>query len=95
MWKGRFPWLRSIRMKIKQDKKYMQRIIRMIAVTAILHNFLIEESDLFEDSWYSLDSLPDFDEADEPGDELNQPAHLHSNLRRNQLLNYFNENNLL
>ena len=98
MWKGRFPWLRSIQMKIKDDDKSLEKILRIIAVTVMLHNFLIEENDEFEDSWYDFDdAISDVDEdvLDDPNDELNRPAHHDSNLRRNQLINYFNENNML
>ena len=87
MWKGRFPWLRSIRMKITEDIKSRKQILRMIKVTVILHNFLIEENESFEDSWYDLDSMSDIDAAEgETLDELNQPARDNSNQRRTQLL---------
>lgn len=95
MWKGRFPWLRSIRMKIKKDRKYLVAILRVIKATVILHNFLIEENDAFEDSWYDLDEVSDIDEGEDENDELNLPAGHDSNLRREQLMNYFNERNLL
>ena len=74
MWKGRFPWLRSIRMKIKDDDKSLEKILRIIAVTVMLHNFLIEENDEFEDSWYDFDdaiSNVDEDVLDDLNDELN------------------------
>lgn len=96
MWKGRFPWLRSIRMKITNNVKSLIQILEVIKVTVILHNFLIEENDNFEDSWYDLDSMSDIDEAEtECDDELDRPANQQSNLRREQLLNYFDEKNLL
>lgn len=97
IWKGRFPWLRSIRMRITDDRKSIIQLLKVIKVTVILHNFLIEENEVFEDSWYDLDSISDIDEAEEENcvDELNQPAGHESKLRREQLLNYFNEKNLL
>jgi hypothetical protein len=95
MWKGRFPWLRSIRMKIKDDNTSLLQILQVIKATVILHNFLIEENDNFEDSWYDLDGVSDVDDADiEGGDELNRPASHQSNLRREQLMHYLNENNI-
>jgi hypothetical protein len=98
IWKGRFPWLRSIRMKITNDPNSMRQILRVIKVTIILHNFLIEEHDEFEDSWKHFEDASDIDEAEEEDylhDELNQPAEEDHNLRREQLLNYFNETNML
>ena len=72
MWKGRFPWLRSIRMKIRDDKKYLHLIIQVIRLTIILHHFLVEENDIFEDSWYDLECMSDIDESGpEYADELN------------------------
>lgn len=84
-------------MKIKEDRNYLIQILRVIKVTIILHNFLIEENDDFEDIWYDLEDTSDIDEAEaeDVGDELNQSADHNSHLRREQLMNYFNENNLL
>merc|ERR1712176_1490409 len=42
IWKGRFPWLRSIRMKITDDPKSVVKILRMIEATVVLHNMLID-----------------------------------------------------
>ena len=96
MWKGRFPWLRSIRMKIREDKKYLQQIIQVIRATVILHNFLIEENDAFEDSWYDLECTLDIDNGGpEYAKELNRSACHNSKIRRTQLMNYFDENNLI
>jgi hypothetical protein len=95
MWKGRFPWLRNIRMKIKKDRKSLRQLLRVIKVTVILHNFLIEENDEFEKSWDDHDSLSDVDEAEDENDELNLPADHNSTLRREQLMNYFNERDML
>ena len=96
-WKGRFPWLRSIRMKITDDHKSMTNILRVIKVTIIFHNFLIEENNGFEDSWKEMENTSDFAEAEAEDyhDELNQPAILDTQLRHEQLLNYFDESNLL
>ena len=84
-------------MKITDDDKSMTNILRVIKVTIILHNFLIEENDSFEDSWKEMENTSDFDEAEAEDyhDELNQPAILDTQLHREQLLNYFDESNLL
>ena len=42
VWKGRFPWLRKIRMLVTDEKKYLKRILRYINATVILHNMLID-----------------------------------------------------
>jgi len=39
--KGRFPWLRSIRMKMTDDPMSMRCILRLLDATIILHNMLI------------------------------------------------------
>jgi len=39
--KGRFPWLRSIRMKITKNKRSLRRILRLLDATIILHNMLL------------------------------------------------------
>ena len=98
MWKGRFAWLRSIRMKIRDNESSLEQILQTITATVILHNFLIEENEEFDDSWYDLDDFnEDMGEAGllEPGDELNKPAHHNSNLRQEQLMSYFSEKNMI
>eukprot|EP00980_Cylindrotheca_fusiformis_P014079 scaffold3682_cov70-Cylindrotheca_fusiformis.AAC.1 len=53
--KGRFPWLRSIRMKIKEDKKYLRRILSMLDATIVLHNILIDFGEEEQDDWIDDD----------------------------------------
>jgi hypothetical protein len=45
LWKGRFPWLRNIRMKITHEPKSLNSILRYIDATAVLHNMLIKFGD--------------------------------------------------
>jgi hypothetical protein len=40
--KGRFPWLRSIRFKIKEGQRSLRNILRMIHATILMHNILVE-----------------------------------------------------
>jgi hypothetical protein len=64
MLKGRFPWLRSIRLVITEDIKSLKRILQIIDATVILHNMLIEfgeeepedgiDFDDFSDIWMKL-----------------------------------------
>ncbi len=41
IWKGRFPWLRTIPIRIA-NKRSMKRLIRYVRATAILHNFFVQ-----------------------------------------------------
>ena len=85
-------------MKIRDNESSLEQILQTITATVILHNFLIEENEEFDDSWYDLDDFnEDVGEAGllEPGDELNEPAHHNSNLRREQLMSYFSEKNMI
>lgn len=45
LWKGRFPWLRNIRMNITNDPESLNNILRNIDATVVLHNMLIEFGD--------------------------------------------------
>lgn len=44
-WKGHFPWLRSSRMRITNDKKSLKKILCCIDAIIVLHNVLIEFGD--------------------------------------------------
>lgn len=89
MLKGRFPWMRSIRMKITEKKKYLTRILNLIKATVILHNFLIDESDPCLEEWECKDEEDDSDDLSSlsSNDELNQPV-TEATARRTQLRNY-------
>jgi hypothetical protein len=87
MLKGRFPFLRSIRMQLT-GKRSFKKILRLISVCVVLHNFLVgnREDDLDEDG----DDLSEID-AD---NKLNRPVadYMESNTRREQVKNYVLEN---
>jgi len=92
--KGRFPGLRSIRIKVMDDPKSMRRILRLIDATVILHNMLIEfheadRKEWIEDNYCSVH----YDLLREPTDELNKAIHplAEKDCRRTQLLMYFKE----
>eukprot|EP00980_Cylindrotheca_fusiformis_P027095 scaffold18779_cov93-Cylindrotheca_fusiformis.AAC.1 len=95
--KGRFPWLRSIRMKIKEDKKYLRSILRMLDATIVLHNILIEFGEEEKEDWIDDDDFSDIDEADrapyEEGDALNTaiPDGAPKDARRTRLMYYMEE----
>lgn len=61
--KGRFPFLRSIPMTIKDNKNSVRRILRVIECCVILHNLMIDGGeDEIPDEWYD-----DMDDASEVG----------------------------
>jgi DDE superfamily endonuclease len=90
MLKGRFPWLRSIRMKITEDNKSLKIILKYIDVRVILHNLLITQKDPVCNKWLKATDLQD---PLEEYEELNVavPRHAPKDSRRQQLTNYINE----
>lgn len=95
--KGRFPWLRSIRLVITEDIVSLKRILQLIDATIILHNILIDIGEEGKDDWIDLDDFSDMDEAArapyDEDDELNQsvPLWAPKHTRRTQILQYFKE----
>ena len=88
--KGRFAWLKGIRIHIKR-KRHVRQIIRYVTAALILHNLLIAApfmDDLFIETFIPLDD----------DDELNQAVHPNQERpgqeRRNQLLAYFGDENI-
>ena len=53
--KGRFPWLRSISLKVTEDKPSIRNILRMVHATLILHNILVEFSEDDRQEWIPVD----------------------------------------
>jgi hypothetical protein len=45
IWKGRFGYLRKIRMKITNDPRSLKKILEMIDATVVLHNILMRNND--------------------------------------------------
>ena len=96
--KGRFPWLRSIRMKITKNKRSLRRILRLLDATIILHNMLLtfkEEMDVRD--WIDKDK-DDISDCDAEGreEEMGEltksiPEWMPNDARRSQLLNYFQD----
>jgi hypothetical protein len=89
IWKGRFPWLRSIPMRIS-NKQSMRRLIRYVRATAILHNFFVEHNP--PSNWIDPDDRDD--------QFLNNLNYLSGNMtrqqgelgnRRREVLNYLKE----
>jgi hypothetical protein len=87
--KGRFPILRSIRMKLMEETKErnMRKILRMIDVTVILHNFLIMEKDNINIEDWLVNGKTGDDEEDDGTDDvsLNSVNIQPNDLRRRQV----------
>ena len=97
MLKGRFPWLRSIRFKITEDKRTIREILETLDATVIVHNMLIELGEEDREDWIDLDDFSDLDDAErapyEEGDALNQaiPVGAPKDERQTRLVYYFEE----
>jgi DDE superfamily endonuclease len=95
--KGRFPWLRSIRMKITEEKKSLRRILHLLEATVIVHNMLLQWGEEERNEWIDYDDFSDLDAAErapyEDGDSLNQaiPDGAPKDERRTRLMYYFEE----
>jgi hypothetical protein len=63
IWKGRFPFLRNIWLKIA-SKSDMQFLIKLVKVSAVLHNLLVDRHTIPK-SWLSLEDLTDPDLSDD------------------------------
>ena len=86
--KARFPFLRSIRLRIDEEKESMRQVIRYIATCVILHNIFIGFDDEYD---------PEDDEVSviDEENELNKPIvdmETNGDARRRQLMNYIVEN---
>lgn len=80
IWKGRFPFLRNIRIKIK-NRRCMVRLIRRVKASIILHNVLVKAP--IDDDWLN-------DEEDEE-DDVDGEAMFRNNAvahRREEVHNY-------
>jgi hypothetical protein len=85
IFKGRFPFLKNIRMKISK-KKHLKRIIKYVRGAVVLHNSMI--GDPFEEEWIQDEQLLEVDTLEEEATSiLNIPVED----RRSALLAYFGE----
>jgi DDE superfamily endonuclease len=92
MLKGRFPWLRSIRMQITEDKRSLAKILKYIDVCIILHTLLVKQKDPVLNEWLDKNDIQDplNDEYNELNEQI--PNHSAKDTRRKQLTNYICEN---
>lgn len=98
MLKGRFPWLRSIRLLITEEKKLLTQISHLVQATVVLHNILIEAGKMEKREWIDEDDAPAIDDEDRvpvlsPVDILNQgtAANAVKDERRKRLTCHFEE----
>ena len=98
LWKGRFAWLRKIRMLITNNPDSLKRILMYIDATVVLHNMLIEFGDDSDDgvAWDVEDEeLTRLDDAErvptESGLSSSIPEWASKGTRREQLKNYICE----
>ena len=96
--KGRFPWLRSIRKNITENKKTLKEVLQWLDACVILHNFLLLNNvELYEDVWIDDDDSVFDDNARRPegDDELNLPVpnNFPPDYRRTQVLYFLQELN--
>jgi hypothetical protein len=97
--KGRWCWLNCIPNILNEDPNSMKRILEIIDVTVILHNFLIQENlntdEELEKLIYNKDEIRPTEDDSElpPDDELNRAiaANDPSGKRREQLRAYLSE----
>jgi DDE superfamily endonuclease len=82
--KGRFPFLRGIRM-VLGNKLHMKRIIDHVRAAVILHNFMIGQP--FEEEWIALNEGEDDLDPEAAATMSNDP----DNRRRHELLFYLSE----
>jgi len=96
--KGRFPWLRSIRMKITTKKRSLRRILRLLDATIILQNMLLTfKENMDATDWIDKDK-DDISDCDAEGREEDMselaksiPELMPNDARRCQLLHHFQD----
>ena len=102
LWKGRFCWLRNIRMKITNEKESLNRILHYINSTIVVHNMLIDwrEADNRNTAWDEsvftdltlIDNASHVPEiAEREVLDLPIPPHGQNDLRGIQLMQYICE----
>ena len=82
--KGRFPFLRNIRLKLG-NKMHMQRIIKYVRGTVVLHNFLRNE----DDDWIDTSEILEGEDDLEP--EASTASNAPNYSRRDELYFYLSE----
>lgn len=87
--KGRFPWLRSIRMIITEDRNSLRRILQYIDTCIILHNLLTKQHEPTLQEWIDDDDASAIDGAN-PDPDFEIPNDAPNDWRRIQLTERIN-----
>jgi hypothetical protein len=66
IWKGRIPFLRSIRMRLTDKKDTMEKILRVIDATVVFHNIMMEFNDSELPDDLNLDDASTITDIDDP-----------------------------
>ena len=82
--KGRFPFLKAIRMLLG-NKLHMDRIIKYVRGSVVLHNFLVSEP--FDEDWINANEGMDDLDPESTMTTSNEPDYA----RRQELLYYLSE----
>jgi DDE superfamily endonuclease len=98
MLKGRFPWLRSIRLLITEEKRSLKQILSLLKATVVLHNLLIDLRERDKEEWIDDDDFSDIDD-DERAPNLSATDVINRSIgindakdeRRKRLQYYFEE----
>jgi hypothetical protein len=98
MMKGRWNWLNSIPNVLDETQESMKRILKVIDVIVILHNFLVEHNleEAADDASFLYTPPPAAGLSglgEDEDEELNRPIHIDapSGTRREQLRAYLSE----
>jgi hypothetical protein len=88
IWKGRFPFLREIRLRIR-GKRDMQMLIKLVKVSAVLHNLLVRQHTVPQ-TWFSkMDNVDvDVEEELDADNYLSVNCHANHTMRREEVHNF-------
>jgi hypothetical protein len=88
IWKGRFPFLREIRLRIR-GKRDMQMLIKLVKVSAVLHNLLVRRHTVPQ-TWFSkMDNVDvDIEEELDADNYLSVNCHGNHTTRREEVHNF-------
>lgn len=99
IWKGRFGYLRKIRMRLTNDRRSLEIFLVLIDSTVVLHNLLVQQNDPVDiQTWLDeleADEFSDMDDADRLPEEMplhnSVPLGAPKGTRREQLKVYMRE----
>jgi hypothetical protein len=97
---GRFQILKSLPMKITNEKKSVKRILRIIDCCIILHNFLVDSGDdTVPEEWYDNEADDDNSDVGYLVGEYDMAVQMNdddeNDERRRRCIDYFRDMNML